>query len=600
MRVKCAECADYDLCVQCFSQGKSSGTHEPWHDYMIVEQHAYPIFEEDWGADEELLLIEGMKNHGVGNWQDIADHIGGRSREEVEQHYKRVYLESESYPVPNLKRKFDVDPSEFAERRRQRIEERRARAIKMPLPKTKPNASVPSCHEVQGYMPGRLEFEAEYENEAEMTIKDMIFEPEDGETEVELKINILNIYNSRLTSRAERKRIMLEHDLLEYRKHVALEKKRSKEEREFLGKIKSFARAMTPQDYQMFIANILTELHCRRRIAELQEYRRNGIRTFAMAAKYKNDKAVRLNAINNPGSGNGSGAGSNIINGNINQLMMLSGGSRHTTNSSSRYSSGFNTPVRGANGSLLNNAGGGSGGNGNNNSTESGNNSVFSGSVHPLHHSTVSATKYLVNDTIQTTTPPPTTNANDQNLPNSEMAPGGITPAPTSRISTPSLDNPGDSSTTTAAAAAATTAAVSSKDTINNAIATGTSAAAVAATSSTDHMLNISAINTNTLTPATAARLAALNNKIFRKPVANPLDISRATDVELLSPEEQVLCSQLRILPKPYLTIKETLFRELLRSGGVLKKRTARELIKIDVNKTARIYEFFQAQRWIA
>jgi transcriptional adapter 2-alpha len=85
----------------------------------------------------------------------------------------------------------------------------------------------------------------------------------------------------------------------------------------------------------------------------------------------------------------------------------------------------------------------------------------------------------------------------------------------------------------------------------------------------------------------------------LRKPTVNPLDISHAADVELLSPQEQVLCSQLRIMPKPYLAIKESLFRELLKSGGVLKKKTARELIKIDVNKTARIYEFFQSQHWI-
>lgn len=511
---------------------------------MIVEQHAYPIFEEDWGADEELLLIEAMKTFGVGNWQDCADHIGGRSKEEVEEHYKKVYLEAETYPLPNMKRKFQIDPSEFAERRRQRIEDRRAKAMTMPLPKTKPNASVPSCHEVQGYMPGRLEFETEYENEAEMTIKDMTFDPDDGETEVALKINILNIYNSRLTSRAERKRTMLDHELLEYRRNVGLEKKRSKEEKEFLNKIKVFARVLTPADFQKFMGNILTELHCRSRIAELQEYRRNGIRTFAMAAKYENDKAVRANALSHPGNGN---AGNNIINGNISQMMILSG-SRHTTNSSSRYSgsssTGFNTPVRG------NGSGAGT-------PVSTIQNPVFKGSVHPLHHSTINADKYLANDTIETTEAEP---------------PTGSKPA--------------------------------QGDDLN-----GTSAAAVAASSGPyNHTLNVSAINTNTLTPATAARLSALNTKLFRVAAgtpklgggAAPLDISRATDVELLSPEEQVLCSQLRILPKPYLTIKETLFRELLRSGGVLKKRTARELIKIDVNKTARIYEFFQAQRWIA
>lgn len=150
-----------------------------------------PHFDEDWGADEELLLIEGMRTHGVGNWQDISDHIGGRSKEEVEEHYRKIYLESDTYPVPNLKRKFNVDPSDFAEKRRQRIEDRRAKAMKLLPPKQKPTASVPSCHEVQGYMPGRLEFEVEHENEAEVSVKDMIFESEDNETEAELKLAVL-------------------------------------------------------------------------------------------------------------------------------------------------------------------------------------------------------------------------------------------------------------------------------------------------------------------------------------------------------------------------------------------------------------------------
>lgn len=99
-------------------------------------------------------------------------------------------------------------------------------------------------------------------------------------------------------------------------------------------------------------------------------------------------------------------------------------------------------------------------------------------------------------------------------------------------------------------------------------------------------------------TPNLPANHPNINPKQPRKP-ANPLNISNAADFHLLSPAEQTLCSQLRILPKSYLVIKETLFRELLRTGGTLRKRQARELIKIDVNKTARIFEFFQQQGWL-
>lgn len=458
VRIRCAECADYDLCVACFAQGQHSGMHKPWHEYMVVEQHAYPIFDEDWGADEELLLIEGAEICGLGNWQDIADHIGGRSKEEVEKHYYKVYLQSDSYPLPNMKQKFDISPTEFANRKRRRLEDRRKNATAfMPIPKQKPTASVPACHEVQGYMPGRLEFETEAENDAEVTVKDMVFDPEDPETEIDLKLTILDIYNSRLTTRAERKRAILAHHLLEYRKNAAIDKKRSKEEREVLNKIRPFAKLMTYEDFEMFSESILTELQCRRRIAELQEYRRNGIKTLELAAKYERDKAVRLNAVNRLGS---PGA------------VLSTPSSRFTANSMAA------SQLAGSN-----------------------------------RFSSVSVANSNCSSESERTTP---------------------------------------------------------------------------------------ALNGTVNGVGTGAQVNGGVGSKFRKPAVNPLDISRAADVELLSPQEQILCSQVRIMPKPYLAIKETLFRELLRTGGVLKKKTARELIKIDVNKTGRIYEFFQSQKWIS
>ncbi|CAO3601356.1 unnamed protein product [Absidia cylindrospora] len=82
-----------------------------------------------------------------------------------------------------------------------------------------------------------------------------------------------------------------------------------------------------------------------------------------------------------------------------------------------------------------------------------------------------------------------------------------------------------------------------------------------------------------------------------RKP-ANPLDISNTDGVDLLTPEEQVLCSTLRLLPRPYLVIKDTILKEYAKQG-FLKRRATRALIKIDVNKTSRIYDFFIESGWI-
>jgi len=85
---------------QCFLQGKQIGPHRPNHAYRVIDSHAFPIFDPDWGADEELLLIEGAEMYGLGNWADMAEHVGGRTKEECEEHYMHTYIESEAYPLP--------------------------------------------------------------------------------------------------------------------------------------------------------------------------------------------------------------------------------------------------------------------------------------------------------------------------------------------------------------------------------------------------------------------------------------------------------------------------------------------------------------------
>jgi transcriptional adapter 2-alpha len=86
--------------AQCFLQGKQIGPHRPNHAYRVIDSHAFPIFDPDWGADEELLLIEGAEMYGLGNWADMADHVGGRTKEDCEEHYMKTYVQSDAYPLP--------------------------------------------------------------------------------------------------------------------------------------------------------------------------------------------------------------------------------------------------------------------------------------------------------------------------------------------------------------------------------------------------------------------------------------------------------------------------------------------------------------------
>lgn len=265
-----------------------------------------------------MLLLEGAEIYGLGSWADIADHIGGyRTKDEVRDHYIDTYVNSSNFPLPDRADPEDrslqdaISKEEFQTRKKRRIEERKesAKAAPPTTPKQKPTASVPACHEVQGYMPGRLEFETEFLNDAEEAVQHMAFEPGAGigpngemDAETELKMTVVDIYNSRLTARTERKKILFDHNLLEYRKNTGLEKKRSKEERDLLNKAKPLARMMNHKDFEDFNKGLEYEHNLRLAISQLQEWRQMGIGDLKAGEKYEQDKQQRAQRLLPQGS----------------------------------------------------------------------------------------------------------------------------------------------------------------------------------------------------------------------------------------------------------------------------------------------------------
>lgn len=311
VRIHCNECTDYDLCVPCFGEGKKTKDHQPqFHPFRVIEQHSIPIYDKEWGADEELALIEGAETYGLGSWADTADHIGGyRQKDEVRDHYINTYVESPLFPLPersaldNTKLSDEVPRETFQANKKRRIEDRKekAKTDSPAAPKQKPTASQPACHEVAGFMPGRLEFETEYFNEAEEAVQHMHFDPGDGlnprtgevEPDMELKLKIMEIYNSRLTQRVERKKIIFEHELLEYRRNSAIDKKRTKEEKDLFNKCKPFARMMPHKDFEDFYKGLEYELNLRMAIAQLQRWRNVRIDDLATGEKYEQELIAR-------------------------------------------------------------------------------------------------------------------------------------------------------------------------------------------------------------------------------------------------------------------------------------------------------------------
>lgn len=489
VRIRCASdrCKDYDLCVSCFSEGKSSRDHDPaTHSFQVIEQHSVPIFTDDWGADEEALLLEGAETYGLGSWADIADHIGGfRDKDEVRDHYISTYVNSSRFPLPEHCSPADTQltdewPREkFQARKKRRIEKCKEDAKNAPpqAPKQKPTSSVPSCHEVQGFMPGRLEFETEFVNEAEEAVQHMTFEPGEGDTnprtgdvdpEMKLKMTIMEIYNGRLTQRVERKKLIFEHQLLDFKKIQAIEKKKSREERELVNRAKPFARLMNKTDFDEFTADLEYELNLRQAISQLQDWRRMGVGDLETGKVYEQEKTQRLARIAQLGQFN-------------------------------HYASARSKPLPPSEGST-----------------------TASGLTAP------------------------------------DLVLGPVNGLPT----------PPQSNSSSAAAS-------ESKQITNNG-----APVTLASTTPLSHRPKFS------ITPLGNASALKLNNE-------------NAPDFHLLTDDEKDICCNLRILPRQYIAMKDSVLREAQKQGGSLKRKMVKEICKIDSAKCGKIFDFFVNSGWV-
>nr|WLQ69662.1 MYB protein [Zingiber officinale] len=104
IRIKCTKCPDFDLCVECFSVGAEVTPHKSNHPYRVMDNLSFPLICPDWNADEEILLLEGIEMYGLGNWAEVAEHVGTKSKAQCIDHYTTSYLNSPCYPLPDMSR----------------------------------------------------------------------------------------------------------------------------------------------------------------------------------------------------------------------------------------------------------------------------------------------------------------------------------------------------------------------------------------------------------------------------------------------------------------------------------------------------------------
>ncbi|KAJ5068477.1 transcriptional adapter 2-alpha [Anaeramoeba ignava] len=295
IRIKCAKCTDFDLCISCLASGREVAEHKKDHPYFIFTDTKLHIFSKDWAVEEEQLLLEAIQLYGLGNWFEVSRHVGTKTEDECEDHYVQVYIESPVFPLPHPDKILDPNnpnhQSEYYDDPTKNPLEttflgQLSALTNKRSPKKKPLRSNPiesgfnkvaryrnSLMFKAGYMKMRNEFETEYDCEAEKLIANIGFN--DNHIPWSKKMEIFKIFEERVLEREKRKQFLVERGLLDSDKPK--NKFQTMEERDLFIKLKLFSRFhKSEEEHLAFCDSILQELRLKKEIQKFQLLRRRG------------------------------------------------------------------------------------------------------------------------------------------------------------------------------------------------------------------------------------------------------------------------------------------------------------------------------------
>jgi len=81
--------------------------------------------------------------------------------------------------------------------------------------------------------------------------------------DVQEKVRVIDIYNTRLTERERRRRFVMDRKLINVRKQQNLDRRRNPAEREMYARLKAVARYLPQQEFELLSDGVVTETRLR-------------------------------------------------------------------------------------------------------------------------------------------------------------------------------------------------------------------------------------------------------------------------------------------------------------------------------------------------
>eukprot|EP00727_Mastigamoeba_balamuthi_P002068 m51a1_g11859 hypothetical protein (914) ;mRNA; r:503783-507973 len=307
-RVKCWQCSDFDLCLKCYHSGAETGRHKKTHIFLIPSELGFVMFEDGWTAFEELVLLEGLDIYNL-SWREVSEHVGTRSPEECRSHWTKAYFSSDSSPFPDLDALVgaarvaadtvgglqlpdDCVPSQ--DQSGPSVEE----IVSVDYPDT--FAPRPLMEGEANYNCRRHDFQVEWEDEAELAVRDISLLPTDTPAEREDKLKAVEGYTAIVRERRRLKDFVEKTELMKAKRSHMLFKKAyptfCEQRRSQVLALRALLQATTLEEYFKLSDGVASEFVMKSDIEVWKSYRECGITTIAETKVYEQEKRKREEA----------------------------------------------------------------------------------------------------------------------------------------------------------------------------------------------------------------------------------------------------------------------------------------------------------------